>query len=112
MKLKNKEINAISSVLTSIGNRTSDIKLRFDLAKKIKPLNDEVDIINAQIQQIIKQRNEKDENITSLKVFDEEYIELMDYENEIDFCGLKLEYLSQFNPTVSDLCVLEKVIVE
>lgn len=112
MKLKNKEINEMAFAIESLGNRTSDVKLRFDLAKKTKAILEEKKDIDKNVNNIIKKRNEEDSSVTSINIFDDEYVALMDYDNEIKFDGLKLSYLSQFNPSMEELLALEKIIVD
>lgn len=112
MKLKNKEINEMAFAIESLGNRTSDVKLRFDLAKKTKAILEEKKDIDKNVNDIIKKRNEEDNSVTSINIFDDEYVALMDYDNEVEFDGLTLSYLSQFNPSMGELLALEKIIVD
>lgn len=112
MKLKNKEINEMAFAIESLGNRTSDVKLRFDLAKKTKAILEEKKDIDKNVNDIIKKRNEEDSSVTSINIFDDEYVALMDYDNEVEFDGLTLSYLSKFNPSMGELLALEKIIVD
>lgn len=112
MILKNKEIIQVIKILESIGNNQKDIKLRFDLSKKIKPLIQESNSINNQVQLIIKEEHEKDEKVDSISIYDKRYVELMDYDNDVDFNGLRLDYLAMFNPKMEELIALEKIIIE
>lgn len=112
MKLKNQEIKNIVYAIESLGNRVNDIQLRFDLAKKTKVLMEENKQIDKSVNDIIKERNKKDSSVTSINIFDDEYVALMDYDNEIEFEGLTLSYLSQFNPSMEELLALEKIIVD
>lgn len=112
MKLKNKEINDMAFAIESLGNRTSDVKLRFDLTKKTKAILEEKKDIDNSVNNIIKERNKEDSEVKSISVYDEEYVALMDYDNEIEFDGLTISYLSQFNPSMGELLALEKIIVD
>lgn len=112
MKLKNQEIKNIVYAIESLGNRVNDIQLRFDLAKKAKVLMEENKQIDKSVNDIIKERNKKDSSVTSINIFDDEYVALMDYDNEIEFEGLTISYLSQFNPSMGELLALEKIIVD
>lgn len=112
MKLKNREVRDMAFAIEALGNRTSDVKLRFDLAKKTKVLMEENKQIDKSVNDIIKERNKKDSSVTSINIFDEEYVALMDYDNEVEFDGLTLSYLSQFNPSMGELLALEKIIVD
>ena len=112
MKLKNKEINEMAFAIESLGNRTNNVQMRFDLAKKTKVILEEKKDIDKSVNDIIKERNEKDSSVTSINIFDEEYVALMDYDNEIEFDGLTISYLSQFNPSMGELLALEKIIVD
>lgn len=112
MKLKNKEINEMAFAIESLGNRMSDVKLRFDLAKKTKAILEEKKDIDNSVNNIIKERNKEDSEVKSISVYDEEYVALMDYDNEIEFDGLTISYLSQFNPLMGELLSLEKIIVD
>lgn len=112
MKLKNKEINEMAFAIESLGNRTSDVKLRFDLAKKTKAILEEKKDIDNSVNNIIKERNKEDSEVKSISVYDDEYVALMDYDNEIEFDGLTISYLSQFNPSMGELLALEKIIVD
>ena len=110
MKLKNNEINVIYNTLMSIGDKQSDIGLRFDLVKKIEPLRKQVDLIKESTDKLIAVKHEEDENVTSISVYDTGYMDLMNYENEFDFDGLTLGYLAKFNPSTLQLSAIEKII--
>lgn len=110
MRLRNIEIDTIYKTLLALGDKQQDIAMKFDLVKKIRPLKEEIDSINDEVQRIIAIRHEEDESVTSLSAFDDDYIALMNYENEIDFDGLTLEYLAKFNPSTLQLSNVSKII--
>ena len=111
MKIKNKHLNEINRALINLGNK-QQIKERFELTKIAYKFKEANEIVSEQIDQIIQKRHAENEKITSISKSDKEYIELMNCSIDIDFDGISLSEISNYNPSTEELVCLMPIIKE
>ena len=112
MKIKNRDLQGIVDALFSISNHTSDIKCRWELAKKSKHFVEANDMLSLQINRIIEEEGKlNDNNEKGLSVDNEHYQELLNCEIDIDVL-FTLEGLEPYMPTMQELIKLQPIITE
>ncbi|MEG0365468.1 MAG: hypothetical protein RR585_01435 [Coprobacillus sp.] len=108
LRIKNSQLGNIIFALTDLGNRTNDIKVKWEFRKTLTPFLNANSILQDQINEIIKEEGEKGR----LDPLNKTYKELLDCDIEVDSKTFTLEELDKYNPTVEHLIALEPLIEE
>lgn len=108
LKLKNKELKNVVSALSDLGNRSADIKAKWEFRKRLTPFFNASSILQEQIGEIII--NEGENGI--LSPLNDTYKKLMECDIDIDANVFTLEELEQYYPSVEHLVMLGPVIKE
>lgn len=112
MKIKNRELQGIVDALFSISNHTSDIKCRWELAKKSKAFVEANDMLSLQINRIIEEEGKLNDNKEKeLSTDNKHYHELLNCEIDVNVT-FAIEELEPYMPTMQELMKLQPIIME
>lgn len=114
MKIKNKDLRAISIALFSLGNHQEDIALKWEITKFAKKVNDANEVLKSQVNVLIDEQGVEKDGNKSISSNNKDYMKLMELDIDVDIDEGKfyLSYLEQFNPTVQELMSLGPIIKE
>lgn len=113
IKLKNKELSVLNSVLISLGNHQTDIAKKWEIAKFTKRVDDAFSLFNSQVQTLINDQGKDDgKGNKSLNTNNPDYLKLLDLDIDIDIDKLSINELEKFNPSIQELMGLSPVIKE
>ena len=108
MKLKNNVLNIAIPTLITIGNRTNDIKIKWEFNKRLSPFLDAHEFLMRNVNEIINEEGEDGH----LSPTNKHYQELMECDIEVDAEFFTLDELSVFNPSIEQLYALQELIKE
>lgn len=111
MRLKNKEIKGVVDTLFSIGNKVSDITLRWEIALISEPYLNASNLLASEINRLIKEQGRKDESGNfSLSTDNKDYQTLMECKTEADTKLIEVSSLQKYDLNMEELIALKPII--
>lgn len=110
MKLKNSDIRGTYSLLFNVGNRITDITLRWKLALLTEPLMAINELISTEINKLVEEQGNDEKGQKVLSIDNADYIKLMNLETEVNMQYININELQDFNLSISELIMLKPII--